>query len=66
MATARSPLATTVGEVSGTSVVGRRAAKEPGLLICIMVDSVAATINAVISNGGEIVQPTGVDAPEVQ
>jgi predicted enzyme related to lactoylglutathione lyase len=54
-----------VGEVSGTWVVGRRAATEPGLLIYIMVDSVAATIDAVIANGGKIVQSIGMDAPEV-
>jgi len=55
----------TVNEVSGTWVAGRRAGTEPGLLIYIMVDSVAATIDAVIVNGGKIVQPIGVDAPEI-
>ena len=55
----------TVGEVSGTWVLGRRAATEPGLLIYIMVDSVAATIAAVIASGGKIVQPIGMDAPEI-
>jgi uncharacterized protein len=54
-----------VGEVSGTWVLGRRAATEPGLLIYIMVDSVATTIDAIITNGGRIVQPIGMDAPEV-
>jgi predicted enzyme related to lactoylglutathione lyase len=54
-----------VGEVSGTWVVGRKAATEPGLLIYIMVDSVVTTIDAIITNGGRIVQPIGVDAPEV-
>src|SRR5216683_5886095 len=55
----------TAGEVSGTWVLGRRAATEPGLLIYIMVDSVAATVDAVIANGGKIVQPIGMDAPEI-
>ena len=55
----------TTGEVSGTWVQGRRAAAEPGLLIYIMVDSVAATLESVIAHGCEIVQPVGVDAPEV-
>ncbi len=55
----------TVGEVSGTWVVGRKPATDPGLLIYIMVDSAAATINAVESNGGTIVQPIGIDAPEI-
>jgi len=54
-----------VGEVSGTWVLGRRAATEPGLLIYIMVDSVAATVDAVIASGGKIVQPIGMDAPEI-
>ena len=30
-----------------------------------MVDSVAATLDAVIANGSEVVQPIGADAPEV-
>jgi predicted enzyme related to lactoylglutathione lyase len=55
----------TVGEVSGAWVLGRRAATEPGLLIYIMVDSVAATIEAITTRGGKIVQPIGMDAPEV-
>ena len=55
----------TVGEVSGTWVLGRKAATEPGLLIYIMVDSVAKTIDAIITSGGKIVQPIGMDAPEV-
>jgi predicted enzyme related to lactoylglutathione lyase len=55
----------TVGEVSGTWVLGRKPAADPGLLIYIMVDSVAATVDAVIANGGKIVQPIGMDAPEI-
>jgi predicted enzyme related to lactoylglutathione lyase len=53
------------GEVSGTWVLGRRPALEPGLLVYIMVDSVEATVNAVVASGGEIVQPIGADAPEI-
>ena len=55
----------TIGEVSGSWVLGRPAATEPGLLIYIMVDSAAETVDAVIANGGEIVQPIGLDAPEI-
>jgi predicted enzyme related to lactoylglutathione lyase len=55
----------TTGEVSGTWVCGRPPAAMPGLLIYIMVDSVAATIDAVVASGGEIVQPIGADAPEI-
>ena len=55
----------TVGEVSGTWVAGRRSSGEPGILIYIMVDSVAAAIEAVVASGGKIVQPIGMDAPEI-
>ena len=54
-----------VGEVSGTWVTDRPPATMPGLLLYIMVDSVAATIEALITHGGEIVQPIGADAPEI-
>ena len=53
------------GEVSGTWTVGRPPSEQPGLLIYIMVDSVAATCDAIVANGGEIVQPIGGDAPEI-
>ena len=55
----------TTGEVSGTWVRGRPPAAAPGLVVHIMVDSVAETINVVIAQGGEIVQPIGADAPEI-
>lgn len=53
------------GEVSGTWVTGRKASSEPGLLFYIMVDSVAATIDTIVAQGGVLVQPIGADAPEV-
>ncbi len=55
----------TTGEVSGAWVLGRPAAAKPGLLFYVMVDSVAAAVEAVVANGGEIVQPVGADAPEI-
>jgi predicted enzyme related to lactoylglutathione lyase len=55
----------TVGEVSGSWVLGRKPSSEAGLLIYVMVDSVAATLDAIVANGGEIVQPIGADAPEI-
>ena len=55
----------TTGQVSGSWVVGRPAASQPGLLIYIMVDSVAATIETVVAHGGVLVQPIGADAPEI-
>jgi hypothetical protein len=55
----------TTGEVSGTWVLGRPPSAQPGLLISIMVDSVAKTIDTVIAQGGQLVQPIGADAPEI-
>jgi uncharacterized protein len=54
-----------VGEVSGMWVLGRPPADEHGLRISIMVDSVAAALDAVVANGGEIFTPIGADAPEI-
>jgi predicted enzyme related to lactoylglutathione lyase len=54
-----------VGEVSGTWVTGRPPSPAPGLLIYIMVDSVAAAVEAVVASGGKIVQAIGMDAPEI-
>jgi uncharacterized protein YceH (UPF0502 family)/predicted enzyme related to lactoylglutathione lyase len=54
-----------VGQVSGTWVVGRPPAEAPGLLIYIMVDDAEATLAAVASHGGVVVQPIGADAPEI-
>ncbi len=53
------------GQVSGTWVLGRPPAAEPGLLISVMVDSVAATLESIVANGGKVVQPIGADAPEI-
>jgi predicted enzyme related to lactoylglutathione lyase len=54
-----------VGQVSGVWVLGRPPAAQPGLLVYIMVDDAAATVEAVVANGCEIVQPIGADAPEI-
>src|SRR5947207_13260844 len=53
------------GQVSGTWIVGRPPASAPGLLVYVMVDSVAASLDLIVANGGEIVQPIGADAPEI-
>jgi predicted enzyme related to lactoylglutathione lyase len=55
----------TTGQVSGTWVVGRPPAPTPGLLVYVMVESVAATVDVIVANGGDIVQPIGGDAPEI-
>jgi uncharacterized protein len=54
-----------VGQVSGSWVTGRSATAEPGLLVYVMVDDAAATLDAIVANGGHIVQPIGADAPEI-
>ena len=54
-----------VGEVSGEWVLERPPAIEPGLLVYIMVDSVAVALDLILANGGEVVQPLGADAPEI-
>jgi predicted enzyme related to lactoylglutathione lyase len=54
-----------VGEVSGTWVTGRPPSPVPGLLLYVMVDSISATVDAVVAHGGRIVQPVGADAPEL-
>lgn len=54
----------TTGEVSGAFVKGRPP-QSPGLVVYIMVDSVAKAVDNVVAAGGEIVQPIGADAPEI-
>jgi predicted enzyme related to lactoylglutathione lyase len=54
-----------VGQVSGTWVLGRKPALEPGLMVYIMVDNMDATLESIVENGGVIVQPVGADAPEI-
>ena len=55
----------TTGQVSGTWVKGRTVAKETSILIYIMVDDIEAAVKLVIASGGVIVQPLGMDAPEL-
>ena len=55
-----------VGEVSGSFVRGRPPSSgTPGMLVYIMVDDAAATVDAIVAAGGTIVQPIGADAPEI-
>jgi len=55
----------TVNEVSGSWVLNRKPMTEVGLLFYIMVDSVEQTIEKLLANGGKLVQPVGMDAPEI-
>ena len=54
-----------VNEVSGTWRTDRVPASELGLLVHIMVDDIEVSMKAVIDNGGTIVQPVGMEAPEI-
>jgi predicted enzyme related to lactoylglutathione lyase len=54
-----------VGEVSGTWVLGRPPATSKSLMVHIMVDSMEVTLDLIVENGGEIVQPVGAAAPEI-
>jgi predicted enzyme related to lactoylglutathione lyase len=55
----------TVNQVSGTWVLERAPASEPGLMVYIMVASAAAAVDAVVAAGGEIVKPVDPSASEV-
>lgn len=52
------------GAVSGAWVLGRPR-QQPGFVVYVMCDSVAATIDTVVANGGTIVQPIGGDPGEI-
>ena len=43
------------GAVSGTWVLGRPPSRDPGMIIYVMVDSIAATLEEVSSVGGQVV-----------
>lgn len=54
----------TVTEVSGTWTLSRKPAT-PGILIHIMVFDAEATLQAIVANGGTVVQPIGIDTSEI-
>ena len=54
-----------VGQVSGAWRLGRNPMTDVGLLIYIMVDSVADTMEKITANGGRVVQPIGADLPSI-
>jgi hypothetical protein len=53
-----------VGQVSGAFVTGRPPMASPGLMVYIWVENAAATIEALVANGAQIVQPIGGDPGE--
>jgi predicted enzyme related to lactoylglutathione lyase len=54
----------TIGGVSGMWVTNRTPATEPGIIVSIMVADAAATCEAIVAAGGEIVEPIDPDAGE--
>lgn len=54
-----------VGEVSGSWILNRKVIADTGILIYILVDDIENAILKIISCGGIIVQPVGMDAPEI-
>jgi len=54
-----------IGEVSGTWVLGRPAAVEPGLFMYIMVANMEATVDAITAAGGEVVHWLSPEMPEI-
>jgi predicted enzyme related to lactoylglutathione lyase len=51
------------GNVSGAWVTGRESSREPGLLPCIWVDSLDATLAQVATYGGAVVEASHPDSP---
>jgi hypothetical protein len=54
-----------VNQVSGTWVLHRPPSAHPGIVISIMVNSAAATVDLITANGGHIVQPIDPNAREI-
>jgi predicted enzyme related to lactoylglutathione lyase len=54
-----------VSEVSGTFRTDRQPSTESGILIYIMVFDIEASIKLIKENGGKIIQPVGMDLPEI-
>jgi predicted enzyme related to lactoylglutathione lyase len=54
-----------IGEVSGTWVLGRKPASEPGVVVSIMVDSVAETIDKIIAGGCKIIKQMAISEHEM-
>jgi predicted enzyme related to lactoylglutathione lyase len=48
-----------VNQVRGTWMLGRQPASASGMVVSIMVDNTAATIDLVVAAGCEIVEPVG-------
>ena len=54
-----------VGEVSGMWVTDRPPMREPGIIISIMVDDAAASVDKLTASGAEIVRPLDPNGQEI-
>jgi predicted enzyme related to lactoylglutathione lyase len=54
-----------VGQVSGTWRTDRKSSSETGMIVHIMIDDIKVTMQKIKDLGGTIVQPVGMDAPEI-
>ena len=54
-----------VKEVSGMWVLNRPPSAEPGIVISIMVDNAALTVDRITASGGTIVKPIDPNATEI-
>lgn len=54
-----------VNGVSGVWLLGRKPSTSVGMLISIMVDDAAATLELITANGGKIVEKVGRHSPEI-
>lgn len=55
----------TVGQVSGTWVLGKKSSSNPGIIIHVMVKNANETMKLIETNGGKIVEGIGAHYPEV-
>ena len=55
----------TTGQVSGSWVIGRAPGTTPGILFYIMVENVAAVLDAVVANGCAIAEPVSAKGPTI-
>jgi|SRR5580692_2885189 uncharacterized protein len=54
-----------VMQVSGSWVLNRKPYTETGMVVSIMVDDAAATLERIVAKGGKVIQPIGMDLPAV-
>ena len=54
-----------IGEVSGTWLLGQKSAAEPGVMVSIMVDSIAETIDRIIARDCKIIKQMAISEHEM-